>query len=74
MLTGERHMDISETIHKAEAWMDELEGVVGVAQGEREGQTVVEVFVRDRKAAKGLPDELDGYPVVAVVSGEFTSY
>ena len=54
--------------------MDELEGVVGVAQGEREGQTVVEVFVRDRKAAKNLPDELDGYPVVAVVSGEFTSY
>jgi hypothetical protein len=67
-------MDISETIHKAEAWMDEIEGVVGVAQGERDGETVVEVFVRDKAAGKRLPRELDGYPVVPVVSGEFTTY
>ena len=67
-------MDIVDTIRKAEAWMDEREGVIGVAQGERDGKPVVEVFVRDKKAGEDLPDELDGYAVVPVVSDEFTSY
>lgn len=67
-------MDISPTIHKAEAWMDEIEGVTGVGQGERDGKVVVEVFVRDREAAGKLPPELDGYPVVATITGEFTRY
>ena len=67
-------MDISRTIHKAETWMDEIEGVVGVSQGERDGTAVVEVFVRDRESAGKLPAELDGHPVVVTVTGEFTRY
>lgn len=54
--------------------MDERDGVIGVAQGERSGRPVVEVFVRDKETGESLPKELDGYPVVPVVSGEFTSY
>jgi hypothetical protein len=67
-------MDISPTIHKAEAWMDEIEGVTGVGQGERDGKVVVEVYVRDPATAEKLPAELDGYPVVATVTDEFTRY
>ena len=54
--------------------MDEIEGVMGVAQGERDGAVVVEVFVRDRETAERLPAELDGHPVVATVTDEFTRY
>lgn len=54
--------------------MDERDGVIGVAQGERNGRPVVEVFVRDRETGESLPEELDGFPVVPVVSGEFSSY
>lgn len=67
-------MDIVQTIRKAEAWMDERDGVIGVAQGERNGRPVVEVFVRDKETGESLPEELDGFPVVPVVSGEFSSY
>lgn len=67
-------MDISRTVRKAEAWMDEFEGVIGVAQGERDGKAVVEVFVRDRETAEMLPTELDGHPVVATVTDEFSRY
>jgi len=67
-------MDISRTIRKAEAWMDEIEGVTGVGQGERDGQPVVEVYVRDRETARKLPAELDGHPVVTTVTDEFTPY
>ncbi len=67
-------MDISRTILKAEAWLDEFEGVTGVAQGERDGKPVVEVFVRDRETAEMLPAELDGHPVVTTVTDEFTRY
>lgn len=69
-----KSMDITHTIHKAEAWMDEIDGVTGVGQGERNGEIVVEVYVRDRAAAEKLPAELDGYPVVATVTDEFTRY
>jgi hypothetical protein len=54
--------------------MDEIEGVTGVGQGERDGQPVVEVYVRDRETARKLPAELDGHPVVATVTDEFTPY
>ena len=67
-------MDISRTVHKAEAWMDEIDGVTGVGQGERGGKAVVEVFVKDRETAEKLPAELDGHPVVATVTDEFTPY
>lgn len=67
-------MDISPTVHKAEIWMDEIEGVIGVAQGERDGKPVVEVYVKDGTAAEKLPAELDGHPVVATVTDEFTRF
>lgn len=69
-----RTMDISHTIHKAETWMDQIEGVIGVGQGERNGKVVVEVYVRDHAAAEKLPAELDGIPVVATVTDKFTRY
>ena len=67
-------MDIVQSIRKAEAWMDERDGVIGVAQGERDGRPVIEVFVRDKETGDNLPGELDGYPVVPVVSDEFSTY
>ncbi len=66
-------MDITRTIHKAEAWMDDIDGVTGVGQGERDGKVVVEVFVRDQETAEKLPAELDGHPVVATITDEFTA-
>lgn len=53
--------------------MDTIDGVTGVAQGERDGKPVVEVYASRPEVARELPTELDGFPVVVTVTGPFTA-
>lgn len=48
-----------------------LAGVVGVGEGERDGETCIVVLVEP--TCPELPAELDGYPVAAVESGPLTA-
>ena len=51
-----------------------LPGVVGVAQGEQDGQPCIKLFVTSSVAEfmAQLPETLDGYPVVVEETGRFT--
>ncbi len=64
-------MEFAEALKTAEAWMDEMEGVQGVAEGELDGERCITVFVASLDAAKGLPEELGGHKVVVEPSGSF---
>ncbi len=50
-----------------------LPGVVGTAIGEADGKPCIKVFVTEKTAEieKGVPDSLEGYPVVIEKTGEF---
>ena len=50
-----------------------LPGVVGTAVGEVGGKPCIKVFVTEKTAEieKGVPDSLEGYPVVVEETGEF---
>ncbi|MGH8004570.1 MAG: hypothetical protein ACRECJ_07590, partial [Limisphaerales bacterium] len=50
-----------------------LPGVVGTAIGESQGKPCIKVYVTQKTAEieKGVPDSLEGYPVVIEVTGEF---
>lgn len=65
-------MPIATTIARHSASLLEIPGVVGVAQGRRDGQDVVQILVATRtdSLVARLPAELDGHPVVIVESGE----
>jgi len=67
-------MGIVEAVHKAESWMDTYDGVTSVAQGEKDGQAVISVFVTRKEVAKELPDQFEGFTVVPEISDEFFSY
>jgi hypothetical protein len=67
-------MDIMAAVHRAEKWMDDVEGVIGVSQGEVHGKPAIVVFITSSEAADDLPTEFEGYPVVTELSDEFTSY
>ena len=56
-------MDLTETLRKAEAWLDEIDGVEGVAEGEFEGRPCITVFVSTNKALSKIPDEFLGFKV-----------
>ena len=49
-----------------------LSGVVGVAEGERDGTPCITVFVREQTSTllAQIPFELEGWPVVVRESGE----
>jgi hypothetical protein len=47
-----------------------LPGVLGVGQGERDGEPCVVVLV---ERALQLPGELDGYPVSVITTGSITA-
>lgn len=49
-------------------------GVSGTAIGERGGKPCLTVYVTDPDASKRLPRRLDGFPVVAEVSGPFKAH
>ncbi|MGH8003363.1 MAG: hypothetical protein ACRECJ_01385 [Limisphaerales bacterium] len=50
-----------------------LPGVVGTAIGESQGKPCIKVYVTQNTAEieKGVPDSLEGYPVVIEETGEF---
>ena len=47
----------------------DLPGVVGTAIGERKGKPCLLVYLEDRKAGRGLPRDVEGFPVVTEVTG-----
>ena len=57
-------MDIAEALRKAEAWLDEIEGVEGVAQGKTGENDCITVLVSLTEAAKKIPSNFHGYKVV----------
>ncbi|MGD8908581.1 MAG: hypothetical protein PVI92_04475 [Chromatiales bacterium] len=67
-------MDIMAAVHSAEKWMDDIDGVIGVSQGEQQGKPAIVVFITNSEAKESLPTEFEGYPVVTEFSDEFTSY
>ncbi len=65
--------DFAETLRKAEAWLDEIEGVGGVAQGKKGEADCITVFVTLKEAAEKIPNDLDGHPVVVEFTDEFAA-
>lgn len=68
-------MTIGATIERHSAELLEIPGVVGVAQGARDGRTVVQVLAARRtpELLARVPLELEGYPVIVVETGEIRS-
>ena len=64
-------MDVAKALRKAEAWLDEIEGVEGVAQGKVGEEDCITVFVNLREAAKKIPGNLHGYKVVIEYTNGF---
>jgi len=68
-------MSINAVIQSHAEELLEIPGVVGVAQGAKDGHSVVQILVERRtpELIEKLPRTLDGYPVVVVQSGELRS-
>ena len=68
-------MSIASVIERRSTELLEVPGVVGVAQGEGDGQPVIQIMVERRtpELAARLPATLDGYRVVVVESGQIRS-
>ena len=62
-------MDFEDALAKAKRWLDTIDGVKGVGEGQFEGERCISVFVTDREVAKKLPDQLGGHRVSIVVIG-----
>lgn len=63
--------DIQATKKKHEPKFMKIDGVVGVGIGEENGEQVIVVLTNQlsAKAAKKIPDKLDGFKVVSRESG-----
>lgn len=66
-------MDIERALRDAERWLDEIEGVQGVAQGKADGEDCITVFVSSRGTAGEIPERLHGVKVVIEESGPFAA-
>ena len=64
-------MDIAEALRKADSWLDEIEGVEGVAQGKVGKDDCITVFVSQEEAAEKLPSTFHGFKVVVEHTGAF---
>ena len=64
-------MDFAEALKKAESWLDEIEGVEGIAQGLSEGADCITVFVSLPEAAEKIPSSFHGHPVIIEHTGTF---
>ena len=58
-------------LQKAQTWMDEVDGVVGVAEGQFEGERCITVWVTIKEAAQSLPPVVDGIRVIVEMSEPF---
>lgn len=65
-------MSVSATIARHSTELLGVPGVVGLAEGERDGRPVLQILVvrRTPELDARLPKMLDGYPVVVVETGE----
>ena len=61
---------LEEAIDKAEAWL-EIEGVQGVAESEKDGESVILVHLFLPDAARKIPATWMGFPVVTELSEPF---
>lgn len=67
------HVDRVRRAH--EARLLGVEGVVGVGLGQTSiGDDAIVVYLRDRHAARRLPSDIDGVPVVTNVTGDIDAY
>lgn len=60
-------MDFQTALRQAQAWMDDIEGVVMVGEGLSNGSPCIEVFVlapHVKKAAAEIPERLGGHEVI----------
>lgn len=64
-------MVFDDALKTAEAWLDEVDGVQGVAEGEVAGERCITVFVAGPDAEKSIPSKVGGYRVVIEHSGHF---
>lgn len=62
---------IAEALRQAEAWLDELEGVEGVALGKAGTEDCITVFASSEEAAAKIPARLLGFRVVVEHTGSF---
>lgn len=68
----ETESEIECVLRKHEDTLMAIEGVVGVGiQTSEVGDDVIVVYVSDETVAQRIPQTLDGFPVEAIVSGEF---
>ena len=71
--THENANAFNEALQKAQTWMDEIEGVAGVAEGSCDGERCITVWVTIQDAIEQLPTTLDGFQVIAEMSEPFRS-
>lgn len=63
--------DIREALKKLNDRVLGRDGVTGTAVGAKGGSPCLKVYVRDSKAASGVPSKVDGFSVVTEVAGVF---
>jgi hypothetical protein len=68
-------MSVAATIERHSAELLAISGVVGVSEGVRDGQPVLQILVvrRTPELLARLPQALDGHPVVVVETGVIRS-
>lgn len=59
---------IEQAVDEASRWV-EIDGVEGVAQGERAGRDCILVLVSRSEIARRIPETLHGFPVVIEITG-----
>lgn len=62
-------MEIEAALKKAEAWMDDIDGVVGIAQGKTGETDCITVFLSLPEMEAKIPKTFHGHPVVVEFSG-----
>lgn len=63
---------IDRVVQLATSWMDSIDGVTGVGQGQTsDGRDAVIVYVNRPEAASKLPETFEGVPVLVKTSGSF---
>ncbi len=73
-VNSEKDANMQKAIADAEKWLS-LEGVEGVAQGEKEGEPYIAVFSSGNREAvrQQIPQSLRGFPVVIEDTGPLSA-
>jgi len=64
----------AEVIETHLDWVFSLEDVAGIAEGELDGEPCIKIYLvqENTRTALELPEHLDGYRVIAEVTGSFS--